>query len=596
MSFRRRTYPEVLDNLLTGILGGVTAEQHPFPPPGASGAPYTYSLENAAVTDVISVWGTLNGQSYGFNKGSDYSLGDDKRTLQWLEGGSLPDAGTVFYVNYLTASGGATVSDLYVGSVVRTLAESVGLEIARLYAQIDAVYRAGFVDTASGSALENVVALLGIERIAGGRPAGEVEFTRSRGGHGVINIPARTRIITPDGEIEYETTGAVMLAETQNTIRVTARDLEINSGLEADSLTVLPVPIAGIASVTNPAPTTIATQDETDAELRTRAKNFLHGSERATLGAIKQAVARQGITADVDEAKDKPGLITVTPHTETMPADLYQRLLTAIEDVRPAGVKVELAGIQPPRKVDLELRITTVTGLLEQDLRRAHQAVRDAVTDYFQRLPAKEPGSVNRIVGLAMSVPAVEDVRIMSAKWDDAGGDLLDRDSGQLRIGGFPTKLGELRIANPDLPTILDAMISYPEEEAPPDPPSIRAALAAAVTYLNESNAREDADAAKREISYGKLLYVVPLPAKPGATADHPEISLTEYYRKKALGETVSLPDESAISPYRVEFVFTQTTGLSRIMSAASAKAYVLTPLERISLSGVEVRARENDA
>jgi hypothetical protein len=45
--------------------------------------------------------------------------------------------------------------------VLRTLAESVALEIARLYAQLDAVYDAAFIDT-TGSALDKVVALLGI--------------------------------------------------------------------------------------------------------------------------------------------------------------------------------------------------------------------------------------------------------------------------------------------------------------------------------------------------------------------------------------------------------------------------------------------------
>lgn len=55
---------------------------------------------------------------------------------------------------------------------------------------------------------------------------------------------------------------------------------------------MLAVPIAGVAAVTNPAPTSLSARDETDAELRTRAKNFLHGSERATLGALRQAIIR----------------------------------------------------------------------------------------------------------------------------------------------------------------------------------------------------------------------------------------------------------------------------------------------------------------
>ena len=38
------------------------------------------------------------------------------------------------------------VNDLYPGSVVRTLMEAVALETAGLYAQMETVYRAGFLD------------------------------------------------------------------------------------------------------------------------------------------------------------------------------------------------------------------------------------------------------------------------------------------------------------------------------------------------------------------------------------------------------------------------------------------------------------------
>ena len=46
MTFRRRDFPEVLDNLLTEVVGGVAAEAQPFPPPGAlPGAPLEHALE-----------------------------------------------------------------------------------------------------------------------------------------------------------------------------------------------------------------------------------------------------------------------------------------------------------------------------------------------------------------------------------------------------------------------------------------------------------------------------------------------------------------------------------------------------------------------
>ena len=61
---------------------------------------------------------------------------------------------------------------------------------------------------------------------------------------------------------------------------------------------------------------------------------------------------------------------------------------------------MQIAAPQPPLKVDLELRLTTGKGLLAQDLRAAQRSVSDKISDYFQRLPAKDPASINQLVGL----------------------------------------------------------------------------------------------------------------------------------------------------------------------------------------------------
>jgi len=586
VSFRRRTFPEVRENLLTEIVGGVSAESHPFPPGDASGPPFRHSLQQPPVADVVSVYGSRDGQPHQFRKDADFKLLPDRQTLEWQSGADLPDLGTLVMVNYVPAAAQPVLTDLQTGSVVRTLAETVALEIARLYAQLDAVYAAGFVDTASGSSLDNVVALLGVERVQGGRAAGEVELTRAAGSRGIITIPAGTRVTTVDGNVEYATTDTVTMAEGQTAIRVVARDQEPNDPLPAGALTVLPIPIAGIAGVTNPAPTALTTRDETDDELRERARNFLHGSERATLGAIKQAIARQGISADVEELADSPGEVQITPHAETLPPELQQRLLTAIEDARPAGVGVRLVGALAPRPVALNLRLTTASGLLDQDLRAIQRTVRDRVGEYFASLPAREAGSVNRIVGLILSVPQVQDVRLLSATWtvDGAVQDVLDRDNGLLQIGGFPTVLGDLQIADPALATLLSVVVTHPQDAAPPDVPAIRTAVGDAITYLNDLNASEPpatpAEQAKRVVSYGKLLRVIPLPGKPGA-------SLAEFDTASAAGTAPALPTETTVQPYGVQVTFTLASGLTRILASA-ADAYTLVPFERLALDRVE--------
>ena len=210
MSFRRRTYPEVLENLLTTLTGGVASESQPFPPPGASAPPYTLALQQPPAADVVSVWGSRDGQPHEFRNGTDYVLSPDGRTIVLPEqGAELPDPASLLYVSYVPVGAQPELTDLQVGSVLRTLCETTALEIGRVYALLETVYQSGFVDTATGAALDNVVALLGIERVRGGRPAAEVEFTRAEGDPGELTIPAGTRVATADGKVQYETTDTV---------------------------------------------------------------------------------------------------------------------------------------------------------------------------------------------------------------------------------------------------------------------------------------------------------------------------------------------------------------------------------------------------
>ena len=444
MTFRRRTYPEVLDNLLTSLTGGISAEPHPYPPEDRD--PARHHLLKPKADRIVSVYGRRDGQPHLFRADKDYRLLDGT-ALVWLEGAALPDEGSLILVNYYPESALPILTDIQTGSVVRTLTETSALEIARLHAQLEAVYNAGFVDTATGSSLDQVVALLGVNRIRGGRPAGDLLFSRAEGNKGLITISAGTRVLSPDGEIEYETLNTVTMAESQTSIRVRARDLETNDGLPADSLTLLPVPIAGVASVTNPAPTVIDTHNETDPELRTRAKNFLHGSERATTGALRQVLALQGVKAEIVEFTGQPGVIQVIPHAEKLEPEQHDRLLRALRDVAPAGILVQLGEPITPRELNVNLRLTTEPGLLEQDLRAIQRDVGTTLEDYFERLEVGADGSLNRLVGLVMGVGGVLDMAVEAIV--DAADESNLLKNGSIGLAGAPSKLSSLNITDP---------------------------------------------------------------------------------------------------------------------------------------------------
>jgi uncharacterized phage protein gp47/JayE len=568
MSFRRRDYLEVLDGLLTALVGGVSAESHAFPPPGDAEPP-RHQLEAPPARALVSVFGARNGASVRFRAGNDVALTPDGRALVWAEGGDRPDPGTMILVNYLREGAQPTLSDIEVGSVARTLTEAVAMESARLYAQMQAVYDAGFIDTATGRSLERVVALLGIERVGAGRPVATLRFRRARGAPGAITIPAGTRVIDAGVSVEYETLETVTMDPAQDRVTVEARDLEpANSPAPADMLTVLTVPITGIAGVTNPAAATRAAAAEADAALRQRARGFLHASERATLGALENVLAKLGLKGEIGEPEDRPGVVVVTPVAGTLSAEQTEQLRAALYDARPAGVRVELAGAMAPARVHLDLALVTRETLSQPSRRAAHAAVRKAVADFFDDLRIGDDARINRLVGAVMAVPGVEDVTLQGARKIVGGSetDVLDAAAGILRLAAAPTVLADLALADPALPTTADLVVRFPATAAAPDHGAVTAALEAAFA--------EAAKGAARVFAWGHLLRVLPPPVGGGES----------YASWDQASPSPALPTEPG--DYDLTLLIHQASGLTRILTGPD-DSYTLAAGERLRLDAV---------
>ena len=581
MSFRRKTYPEVAESLLNRLLGGVSAEAHPYPPPGGSREPFTHPLERAPVAQLTAVWGARNGSSFRFERDADFKLSADAAQLEWLPSGARPDDGTAFEVHYLPRQREVGVNDLYPGSVVRTLMEAVALETAGLYAQMEAVYKAGFIDTASAGALDHVVALLGLARVTAGRNSTELRFTRTVNARGEITLPAGTRAATVDGAVEYETLADITLADGQASAKVPARDtVASNDGLPADSLTLLTRPVAGIDAVSNPAATSRLDRDENDEELRTRARRFLVGAERGTRSAIEAAIAAEGLRCELSEPA--PGRVDVVLQSGALDPTRRARLEAAILRVRPAGISVNLIDGSPPAKVDIELRLSTAAGLPATELRAIQNSIRQRFSDYFAALPIKSDGSASKLIGLAMGVAGVEDARLVAARV--GASDKLDAARGLIALATQSTELGEVRIADPALASTLTLVVRYHRAQTIPDQAALQAAVEAAIASLNTLAAQDNpANDAKRSLGWARLTRLLPLPGLTPA-------SLEQQFAG-SLGA-----DDDDVGDYTVQWVLTRPTGASQLLEGTSAPAIVLTTPERLSLAAVKVDVKPKPA
>ena len=159
-----RPYQEIVDDIMTAMVGGVVREPIFF---DVKEDLYPLSRPASAIrsiTGLILAPDGVNTVHYVFQNAVDFAFDAGHNAVAWIKGGQQPADESTFYVDYFRPDSGSPLTDINIGSVTRTVSEAIGREIATVYQQINQAYRAGYVDTATGQALELVVSILDITR------------------------------------------------------------------------------------------------------------------------------------------------------------------------------------------------------------------------------------------------------------------------------------------------------------------------------------------------------------------------------------------------------------------------------------------------
>ncbi|AKQ66599.1 hypothetical protein A176_003511 [Myxococcus hansupus] len=335
--------------------------------------------------------------------------------------------------------------DKNAGSMARTLAESYGREMATFYAMLELAHRSGYVDTAEGAALDNVVAVLSIARARAGRLTGDVEFSRSSPAPEDIGIPSGRRVtgmLSENAPLPaFETLEDVVLRRGETRVVAPVREVQDDSDasrnapptIDPGKLNVMPRPVLGIEAVTNRAPIRRTSQEETDANLRARARASLRDGEMGTLEAIAAAVRQQGVQqVTVREPPDAPpGIIEVLvgdPDFEHQP-DGVQRVERAIRDTKAAGIRVRL-GYSRTIYLRPVFQVEPVDpDLDEAAFDRLRRELWQALARFVEGVPAGELLSRRRLEAVLFAHPAVRhvsDITVRTYVWDAQRKALVD--------------------------------------------------------------------------------------------------------------------------------------------------------------------------
>ncbi|MEY4748464.1 MAG: hypothetical protein RIQ60_678 [Pseudomonadota bacterium] len=354
MSYAAEPYGVYVDDLLSALTGAVVREDFVYLP---ENAPFRLGLGAQAWPPSVRLHGLQDGAYRRFQPGTDLDV-NEQGHLAWrvdgdglpLPGVSLPDLGSHFWVSYERRPGTAPaprLTDRNPGSVVRTLAESFAREYAVLSRQLESVYQAAFVDTAGGRDLDQIAALVGVQRRSRAAASGDVVFSRSTPAPADIVIPAGARISSTEvPPVTVQTTAERTLRAGSVSVVVPVAALVDGpaGAARAGTLCVIHRPILGIAAAINPQDLGFAGQVEDDDALRSRITRALETGGAATPGAIVGALTGiAGIRAqDVLVAEDhvgSPGILHVTIAAE-LDTDHARAALEAMHRVRPAGVRL----------------------------------------------------------------------------------------------------------------------------------------------------------------------------------------------------------------------------------------------------------------
>ena len=244
------------------------------------------------------------------------------------------------------------ITNIMPGSVIRTIVEALLAEVDIQNYTINQIYRAMNIDTATGSDLDAIVAILGVTRKQSTYAEGTVVFGRSDIYDTDIAIQYAQMVSTKynnNGEtyefIVIDDNAKLVAGELQTTVNIRATKPG-NIYLPSNTITIMNTPIIGIEYVTNIVEFYGGTNQETDEELRIRAKDALAGLGKGTSTALRNALLElpgvvDAIVIDLSRGVGTADIVVVTD-TIPPPIALQNEIADVTSRTKSAGINIDI--------------------------------------------------------------------------------------------------------------------------------------------------------------------------------------------------------------------------------------------------------------
>lgn len=285
---------------------------------------------------------------------------------------------------------------------------SNAIEFMKTYVELGELYKVAFGDTAYGDFLTRKAADSGVIRKESTKAVGFVTVK----GNG--ELPKGSQFATQTGVL-FETLEAVTV-DTQATVKVEAVIPGSIGNVTAQAISVIPMSIPGMLSVSNIEPMQDGFEAETDEELRTRYLN--HVRNPGTSGNVNHYYEWAMSVAGVGGAKviptwNGPGtvkVIVVDTEYKAASKDIVAKVQSYVDKVRPMGAVVTVKTVEP----------TTINLSIHPEGAFSKDVFKELVKAYFIALEQQVIKgnqtvklSVAKIGSLALDAGAIDYTRLL---------------------------------------------------------------------------------------------------------------------------------------------------------------------------------------
>lgn len=197
------------------------------------------------------------------------------------------------------------ITDFNTGSVARTMLESTAIEMEELYLRM-------FIGLREAIPV-SVYNTFGFDKLPAVKASVTLRFTAPAPAASAITVPAGSGARVPGGNITYLTTtsGTIAIGQTYVDVLAAADTAGTVGNTTSAVITELVGSLAGISSVTNPAPVVNGRDEETDDERLTRFRSYVSSLARGTVSAVLYGVKTSALKDSLGQAYEYAALASL---------------------------------------------------------------------------------------------------------------------------------------------------------------------------------------------------------------------------------------------------------------------------------------------